>query len=66
MQRTILRLAFPGGKPRPKPGPYRGAGAPAVATNGSAAGRPTGPHGSGPEQPTDGVRVSMPNDEGAA
>ena len=30
------------------------------------AGRPTGPHGAGPEQPTDGVRVSMPNDEGAA
>jgi fatty acid desaturase len=27
VQRTILRLAFPGGKPRPKPGPYRGNGA---------------------------------------
>ena len=25
VQRTILRLALPGGKPRPKPGPYRGA-----------------------------------------
>jgi linoleoyl-CoA desaturase len=25
VHRTILRLAFPGGKPRPKPGPYRGA-----------------------------------------
>jgi fatty acid desaturase len=24
VQRTIIRLAFPGGKPRPKPGPYRG------------------------------------------
>jgi linoleoyl-CoA desaturase len=24
VQRTILRLAVPGGKPRPKPGPYRG------------------------------------------
>jgi fatty acid desaturase len=24
VQRTILRLAFPGGKERPKPGPYRG------------------------------------------
>jgi NADPH-dependent stearoyl-CoA 9-desaturase len=24
VHRTILRLAFPGGKPRPKPGPYRG------------------------------------------
>jgi NADPH-dependent stearoyl-CoA 9-desaturase len=30
VQRTILRLAFPGGQPRPKPGPYRG-------ENGSAA-----------------------------
>jgi len=26
VQRTILRLALPGGKPRPKPGPYRGDG----------------------------------------
>jgi len=26
VQRTILRLAFPGGQPRPKPGPYRGGG----------------------------------------
>jgi NADPH-dependent stearoyl-CoA 9-desaturase len=24
VQRTIIRLAFPGGKPRPKPGPYEG------------------------------------------
>jgi fatty acid desaturase len=24
VQRTILRLAFPGGQPRPKPGPYEG------------------------------------------
>ncbi|MDT5138055.1 MAG: NADPH-dependent stearoyl-CoA 9-desaturase [Mycobacterium sp.] len=24
VHRTIFRLAFPGGKPRPKPGPYRG------------------------------------------
>ena len=24
VQRTILRLAFPGGKPRPKPGPWAG------------------------------------------
>ena len=24
VQRTILRLAFPGGTPRPKPGPFRG------------------------------------------
>jgi fatty acid desaturase len=38
VQRTIIRLAFPGGTPRPKPGPYRGEtvltageGVPAVA-----------------------------------
>jgi linoleoyl-CoA desaturase len=70
VQRTILRLAFPGGKPRPKPGPYLGhdadTGVPA-ATNGAAPatspGKPSGPQGSGPEQPTDGVRVSMPNRE---
>jgi NADPH-dependent stearoyl-CoA 9-desaturase len=24
VMRMIARLAFPGGKPRPKPGPYRG------------------------------------------
>jgi len=24
VQRTIVRLAFPGGKQRPKPGPYHG------------------------------------------
>jgi NADPH-dependent stearoyl-CoA 9-desaturase len=32
VQRTILRLAFPGGRPRPKPGPYRG------ESNGNGAG----------------------------
>jgi linoleoyl-CoA desaturase len=31
VQRSILRLAFPGGKPRPKPGPYDG---PTVRTKG--------------------------------
>ncbi len=31
VNRTILRLAFPGGKPRPKPGPYRSAEAEPVA-----------------------------------
>jgi NADPH-dependent stearoyl-CoA 9-desaturase len=30
VQRTILRLAFPGGEPRPKPGPYRGKDRPAL------------------------------------
>src|SRR5690349_23248916 len=37
VQRTILRLAFPGGKPRPKPGPYQGRDtAPAPATKNGA------------------------------
>jgi linoleoyl-CoA desaturase len=71
VQRTILRLAFPGGKPRPKPGPYRGHNAatgPSVrasetAPQTSQATKPTGPNGSGPEQPTDGVRVSLPDQE---
>jgi linoleoyl-CoA desaturase len=30
VQRTILRLALPGGSPRPKPGPYRGEDHPAL------------------------------------
>jgi NADPH-dependent stearoyl-CoA 9-desaturase len=30
VQRTILRLALPGGKPRPKPGPYRGEKVPSL------------------------------------
>jgi linoleoyl-CoA desaturase len=37
VQRTILRLAFPGGSPRPKPGPYEGSDtevAPAARGNG--------------------------------
>lgn len=59
VQRTILRLAFPGGKPRPKPGPYRAAETGPAPANGTRRG-PTGPNGSGPEQTTGGVRVSMP------
>ncbi|MEX2193994.1 MAG: acyl-CoA desaturase [Thermoleophilaceae bacterium] len=34
VQRTILRLAFPGGTPRPKPGPYRGGDGQVKASNG--------------------------------
>jgi hypothetical protein len=63
VQRTILRLAFPGGKPRPKPGPYRGDDAAPASSDGSKRSAPAGANGSGPEQPTDGVSVSMP-DEG--
>ena len=39
VQRTILRLALPGGEPRPKPGPYRGGGGAAANGNGSRDGR---------------------------
>ncbi len=61
VQRTILRLAFPGGEPRPKPGPYRGGDTAPASVNGNGARRgPTGPNGSGPEQASDGVRVEMP------
>jgi linoleoyl-CoA desaturase len=44
VMRTIARLAFPGGKPRPKPGPYRG---PKIRGKGEGA--------PGQEPPTDGV-----------
>ena len=65
VNRTILRLALPGGKVRPKPGPYRGGDG---ETEPSANGHPrrsedesAGEHGSGPEQPDEGVRVSIPS-----
>jgi linoleoyl-CoA desaturase len=66
VQRTILRLAFPGGHPREKPGPYRGEDGdyqPAPNGNGHARNGSTGQNGSGPEQSSDGVRVSMPDQE---
>ena len=40
VQRTILRLAFPGGKVRPKPGPYQGTDTvpgPAASNGGASA-----------------------------
>jgi hypothetical protein len=63
VQRTILRLAFPGGAPRAKPGPYEGGdqvSAPAVNGDRSGDPGPAGPDGSGPEQPSAGVRVEIP------
>ena len=39
VQRTILRLAFPGGKARPKPGPYKG---PLVRGSGEQSNRTVG------------------------
>jgi fatty acid desaturase len=64
VQRTILRLAFPGGSPRPKPGPFRGDSETAdqPANGNGRFKRDAGPNGSGPEQPSDGVRVSMPKE----
>jgi linoleoyl-CoA desaturase len=62
VQRTILRLAFPGGKPRPKPGPYRPE--PGDEVDGLVGARRferPGPDGSGPEQRDEGVRVEMPD-----
>jgi NADPH-dependent stearoyl-CoA 9-desaturase len=67
VQRTILRLAFPGGKPRPKPGPYKRDPDEIEATrNGHGRrpeGKPTGENGSGPEQSDPGVRVEVPDRE---
>jgi linoleoyl-CoA desaturase len=63
VHRTILRLAFPGGKPRPKPGPYEGGDGAELSSNGQSRFGHSGPEGSGPEQSSDGVRVSMPQDD---
>jgi len=64
VQRTILRLAFPGGKPRPKPGPFKGGDSDEIApAPGVRSDQPTGANGSGPEQPDEGVRFSMPDRE---
>jgi fatty acid desaturase len=67
VQRTILRLAFPGGHPRPKPEPYRGENG---ATTSSGDGRRPvrrpekgGSGVSGPEQADEGVQVSLPPQE---
>jgi linoleoyl-CoA desaturase len=65
VQRTILRLAFPGGKPRPKPGPYR-ASEDDLSSNGHVNGGErkkrtlSESEAGGPEQVSDGVRVSVP------
>ena len=72
VHRTILRLAFPGGKPRPKPGPYRGGDgkSSASASNGSApeaakrnggSAKKGGSGKQGPEQKDEGVRFEMPD-----
>jgi len=74
VNRTIVRLAFPGGKARPKPGPYRGdeggsrPGANGASANGNGRVRdrepaPQGASEAGPEQPEEGVRVDPPERE---
>ena len=62
MQRTILRLAFPGGKARPKPGPYQGDDtepAPAASANGAPPARSS--NGAGPAA-TENVPAEGPAD----
>jgi linoleoyl-CoA desaturase len=70
VNRTILRLAFPGGQPREKPGPYHSdEGPPKNSNEPTSVGKPDvngangsgGTRGSGPEQSSDGVRVEMPS-----
>jgi fatty acid desaturase len=62
VNRTIARLAFPGGEPRPKPGPYRGDAEAAAKSNGHRPRRaPEDSEVAGPEQSSDGVRVSLPS-----
>jgi hypothetical protein len=61
VNRTILRLALPGGEPRPKPGPYRGDAEAQATSNGRRPQRaPEDSEIAGPEQSSNGVRVSVP------
>jgi len=67
VHRTIARLAFPGGKPRPKPGPYQGTDIAKPPSNGRGRSNgSTGPGGSGPEQQAEGAKFSMPSDDKGA
>ena len=64
VQRTILRLALPGGSPRQKPGPYVAEEGDRTGENGHRRGRQPergGSGTSGPEQSDPGVRVSVPD-----
>ena len=68
VHRTIARLAFPGGKPRPKPGPHRPEDPEVVELLRDLEGRfrdrdpgDSGPDGSGPEQRDAGVKFDMPS-----
>jgi NADPH-dependent stearoyl-CoA 9-desaturase len=65
VHRTIFRLAFPGGKPRPKPGPYRSDQLDTRAKSSSEASRfrdrvPAEHPDAGPEHASTGVEVQPP------
>ncbi|UMB68277.1 fatty acid desaturase family protein [Mycobacterium paraterrae] len=65
VHRTIFRLAFPGGKPRPKPGPYRAEKRPVPRHESSEASKfrervPAEHPASGPEHKGGGVEVKPP------
>jgi hypothetical protein len=65
VQRTIVRLAFPGGKPRRKPGPYRSPDGRAQAPRPSEGARfrervPAEHPAAGPEHQASGVAVQPP------
>jgi fatty acid desaturase len=65
VHRTIFRLAFPGGKPRPKPGPYRSSADRNGHAERSEAARfrqrvPANSSTAGPEHESGGVEVSPP------
>ncbi len=72
VQRTILRLAFPGGKVRPKPGPYQGTdteASPAARNGGASAasngGEAAGSNGGGRSKPaaTKNAPAEVPGDD---
>jgi linoleoyl-CoA desaturase len=67
VQRTILRLAFPGGKPRPKPGPYQGTDTQAApaSRNGQRTSTAGGDDSPSHEQPaaTENVPAERPSDD---
>jgi hypothetical protein len=65
VHRTIFRLAFPGGKPRPKPGPYHAEERPTPRHASSEASRfrervPAEHPAAGPEHESTGVEVEPP------
>jgi len=65
VHRSIFRLAFPGGKPRPKPGPYRSQERRPGPADNSEASRfrdrvPAEHPAAGPEQESSGVEVQPP------